>query len=589
MSTFAGKQKPTQEAEPANSTMATRPFSGQSREVRSILHSNRTIGSQAVQRLLGDDVEEFEGSPVDSASTRFTHDFSRIPVYAKTPVNVQTKPMVNAPGDLYEQEADRVAERLMRMPEPKSQRACTCGGECPKCRAEQLGRDPDLLQTKRVQANVAEETVAPPIVNEVLRSPGQPLDAPIRALFEPRFGFDFSQVRVHANEKAAESAHAVNALAYTFGQNVVFGAGLYAPRTKSGLRLLAHELTHVIQQDGANTDREQPHSLSPVEQPHIQRTLGDGHDLTSPRFSRLLDLEAAYDDETVIRLGSTGRGVQAIQQALYDLGFPLPVFGADGDFGSETEAAVKAFQRANPPLADDGEVGDLTMAALDARFGAVALPVPAVLSAPWTQGCVRSVLCPWSPHTIDVLRTRITLKSFDSISWADERWDGAAWVLDPFPGAGYNTGTEIGVLNDSCESMSETLYHEVLHAEQPMIQSTTLEKEAYAYRIGEEFSIAMGLGGRPSLRSTDPQGREFASRAKIGTFLAPGGAASYPGVPAGGGSDQIIGKAATPGHVRMQRPDGSIYTRPAAVGEKVPGPIALVNEVTHPAAGWTCP
>jgi hypothetical protein len=187
------------------------------------------------------------------------------------------------------------------------------------------------------------------------------------------------------------------------------------------------------------------------------------------------------------------------------------------------------------------------------------------------------------------LRTRITLKSFDSISWADERWDGAAWVVDPFPGAGFNTGTEIGVLNSNCEKMSETLYHEVLHAEQPTIQSTTLKREAYAYRIGEEFSIAMGLRGRPDLRSTDPQGREFASRAKIGTFLSPGGAADYPGVPAGGGGEQIIDKAATFGHVRVQRRGGSIYTRPAAVGEKVPGPRSTANEVTHPAAGWTCP
>jgi hypothetical protein len=72
---------------------------------------------------------------------------------------------------------------------------------------------------------------------------------------------------------------------------------------------------------------------------------------------------------------------------------------------------------------------------------------------------------PWSKHTIEVLRTRITLKSFDSISWADEEWDGGAWVPAPFPGGGYNTGTEIGVLNSSCEHMAETLYHEVLHAE----------------------------------------------------------------------------------------------------------------------------
>jgi hypothetical protein len=262
--------------------------------------------------------------------------------------------------------------------------------------------------------------------------------------------------------------------------------------------------------------------------------------------------------------------VQAIQQALYDIGYPLPAFGADGDFGTETKAAVKKFQQDHTPLADDGEVGKDTMAALDARFAAVALPAPAIRNAPWTQPCVNSILCPWSPHTVEVLKTRIVLKSFDSISWADEEWDGAAWVPAPFLGGGYNTGSQIGVLNTSCEEMSQIPYHEVLHAEQPSSQRTTKQKESYAYRIGEEFSIAMGLSGRPGLRSTDAQAREFADPAKVESFVT----TTYPSVPAGGGNDQIIGKGVGPGTVRVQRPDGTIYERAAVVGEKVPGLIA---------------
>src|SRR5262249_51739086 len=82
----------------------------------------------------------------------------------------------------------------------------------------------------------------------VLRSPGRPLDASTRAFIEPRFGHDFSQVRVHTDTRAAESARSVNALAYTVGRNVVFGAGQYAPQSYAGRRLIAHELTHVIQQ-----------------------------------------------------------------------------------------------------------------------------------------------------------------------------------------------------------------------------------------------------------------------------------------------------------------------------------------------------
>ncbi len=96
---------------------------------------------------------------------------------------------------------------------------------------------------------------APPIVHEVLHSPGHPLDTDTRAHMESRFGHDLSQVRVHTDEKAAKSARAVNAQAYTMGCNVVFGAGQYTPGTVASEQLLAHELTHVIQQ------RERPVSM----------------------------------------------------------------------------------------------------------------------------------------------------------------------------------------------------------------------------------------------------------------------------------------------------------------------------------------
>ncbi len=86
------------------------------------------------------------------------------------------------------------------------------------------------------------------IVHDVLRSPSQPLDQATRAFFEPRFGHDFSDVRVHTGSRAAESARSIDALAYTVGQDVVFGAGQYKPETYAGRTLLSHELSHVIQQ-----------------------------------------------------------------------------------------------------------------------------------------------------------------------------------------------------------------------------------------------------------------------------------------------------------------------------------------------------
>jgi hypothetical protein len=88
---------------------------------------------------------------------------------------------------------------------------------------------------------------ARPVVQDALRSPGRPLDPASRELFESRFDHDLSQVRVHTDEQAAESARAVNAQAYTVGQDVVFGKGQYAPGTGAGQQLLAHELAHVMQ------------------------------------------------------------------------------------------------------------------------------------------------------------------------------------------------------------------------------------------------------------------------------------------------------------------------------------------------------
>ena len=130
---------------------------------------------------------------------------------------------------------------------PLIQRKCDCGqhtvagGECEECKEKEM----TLL---RHSDDSSGPVNAPPIVHEVLRTPGRPLDTEARDFFEPRFGHDFSGVRVHTDAKAAESARAVNALAYAVGHNVVFDAGRYSPSTKGGAWLLAHELAHTIQQ-----------------------------------------------------------------------------------------------------------------------------------------------------------------------------------------------------------------------------------------------------------------------------------------------------------------------------------------------------
>ncbi len=121
---------------------------------------------------------------------------------------------------------------------------CACGGvvgpggECAACRQKRLPR----------QARAAVPDLAPPIVHDVLRASGRPLEGPVRAAMEARLGHDFSQVRVHTDTRAAESARAVDALAYTVGRDVVFDQGRFAPASGEGMRLLAHELAHVKQQ-----------------------------------------------------------------------------------------------------------------------------------------------------------------------------------------------------------------------------------------------------------------------------------------------------------------------------------------------------
>lgn len=130
------------------------------------------------------------------------------------------------------------------------QRKCACGthaggGTCSSC-----ARKRHTLQ-RAAHADAADGAPVPDVVRDVLRSPGQLLDRSTRRFMEDRFRRDFSTVRVHADARAATSAAAVGALAYTVGQHIVFGTGHYAPQSPAGRHLLAHELTHTVQQGHA--------------------------------------------------------------------------------------------------------------------------------------------------------------------------------------------------------------------------------------------------------------------------------------------------------------------------------------------------
>ena len=174
------------------------------------------------------------------------------------------------------------------------QRKCACGGMpgidgvCTECRGKRL------TGSQHFPLNQADTVAAPPIVSDILRSPGQPLDSGTRTDMETRFGHSFEKVRVHTDARAVQSARAVNALAYTVGRDIVFGTGQYEPGTTQGRKLLGHELTHVVQQEQhsrttaspqANLDVNQPGDTAEVEADMIaSRDLVSSNDLRSRDF-----------------------------------------------------------------------------------------------------------------------------------------------------------------------------------------------------------------------------------------------------------------------------------------------------------------
>jgi hypothetical protein len=136
---------------------------------------------------------------------------------------------VSKPGDQHEQEADRVSAKVMQMRDPQGQSQRTLANE-----------DAEVSSLRK--------EISPP---QLSRHDGEPLPGSERFFFEPRFGYDFSNVRIHHGTEDARNAEHLNAFAFSCGIDVSFGAGMYAPGTNSGRHLLAHELTHVIQQGGA--------------------------------------------------------------------------------------------------------------------------------------------------------------------------------------------------------------------------------------------------------------------------------------------------------------------------------------------------
>lgn len=290
----------------------------------------------------------------------------------------------------------RPIRSVKRVPGKLLQRKCACGGapgptgECEECRKKRLSRQRATLGQPVEPLN---RSSVPTIVHEALRTPGQPLDPTTREFMEPRFGHDLSRVRVHRDSRAAKSAQAVNALAYTVGQDVVFGHNQYAPATPAGLRLIAHELTHTIQQGsiGSPSAPVIADPGDPLEREAELRAeviLGPNLPLANPR-SAPVNLARQADDQPVANpvansSGATGEANE-LPLAANSGGSTTPL-GAGAD--SSAPGAASTPSSTPGPLCPT--VATSTPAACTARHDAYCAAAACFPGNPWLK-CVCTV------------------------------------------------------------------------------------------------------------------------------------------------------------------------------------------------------
>jgi hypothetical protein len=184
---------------------------------------------------------------------------------------IQTKLKVSRTGDEHEREADRIAEQIMRMSEPEKSHLSMKNSnddtkkldrKCKSCEEEE--EKEKILKNVKIsrkendsssnQLDISDNVVK--YVNDISQQ-GSPLDSSTREFMESRFNYDFANVRIHTDERSAMLANTINALAYTVGHDIMFRNGQFKTNTREGRQLLAHELTHVIQQSTDLTEQNQ--------------------------------------------------------------------------------------------------------------------------------------------------------------------------------------------------------------------------------------------------------------------------------------------------------------------------------------------
>lgn len=294
---------------------------------------------------------------------------------------VQKKLAIGEPGDAFEVEADKMADTVVNgaeggtvqkkgTEEEEVQQKPLVETISPVQKKDLQAEEEPIQKMKEeeeaVQAMEEEETIQQKASNSTLNATngtesklkqrngkGSKMDASTQQQMEKGFGADFSNVNIHTGSTAEELSGNLGAQAFTHGSDVYFNKGKYNPNSKEGKHLLAHELTHTIQQKGRK-DKD------------IQRSVitTPSENLEAEKFKGENRLELAHDGIKNFGIGSKGQYVMKLQDGLMSLGFQMPRFGADGDFGLETQSAVMKFQRTFE-IALDGIVGPQTMGSLD--------------------------------------------------------------------------------------------------------------------------------------------------------------------------------------------------------------------------------
>lgn len=304
---------------------------------------------------------------------RFGHDFSWVRVHTVVPQKIQTRLTVNEPGDEYEQEADRVTEQVMRMPEPRATEGAAVSRQASDTRIERVsseceeevrrqpteeGEEEETLEGKEAPRRTPEVTPDVQAHVNAMGGGGQPLPESVRTFFEPRFGHDFSQVRVHTGARADETARRLQASAFTVGHDIVFGAGQYAPETTAGRFLLAHELAHAVQQGASHEIGAISQDSSSGARTRLVATDGRATHLlpqfsvVAPRIQRRVEI---LDDPLAPGfVGPPARtGADFIRRALEDFtDLNLSFSGNFLEVDAATRAAVLRERRERPTPAD---------------------------------------------------------------------------------------------------------------------------------------------------------------------------------------------------------------------------------------------